>query len=270
MENILLLMAFIALVGIVVGLILAVIKKVRRKPAKKSLGLAGVSFAVFIAASVAMPEPSVEQQIGGPPLYGTYVSTTQNRELVFDGKTAALYENGEQIQTGTYEYYGERSINIVYEDYAELLIYTSDAKEILYQGNGNARNLGEAEYVKEGIDNPDLTALDIDYPPNSIYYKGAEEQAAVVSDHVTENPSRNEPAESESLPSETEQGMRHGDDAEYIGADMWLKDNTDFSEGRAWIQFRESDRKKGSVDAATEAAEAALGDDTDRDRKSVV
>lgn len=266
MENISISLILIAIVGIAVGLVSAIVKKVKRKPVKKSFGLAGVSFVIFIAAAIALPEPSVEQQIGGLPLSGTYLSATKDRKLVFDGKIAALYENGKQIQTGTYEYHGERSINIVYQDFAELLIYTVDTKEILYQGNSNAVNFGEVEYFQEGVENPDLTALDIEYPLGSIYYNGGQDQAAVASDsdNVADDTSNEKHEEPESVSSESKQDVQHGDDAEYIGADLWLKESTDFLEGRAWIQFRESHRKKGSVDAANDAVDAALGNDTDR------
>lgn len=120
----------------------------------------GVSIVSFVVATIVLPEPSVEQQIGGLALSGTYISTNKDRELIFDGKTATLYENGEQIQTGTYEYRSERSINIHYEDYGELLIYTVDTKEILYQGKSNSINLDEVEYVKEGVANHRAALID--------------------------------------------------------------------------------------------------------------
>lgn len=256
MENILVPLILVAIGCIVFGLVLAIVKKIRKRPAKKSMILVGVSFVMFVVATIALPEPSVEQQIGGLALSGTYISTNKDRELVFDGKTATLYENGEQIQTGTYEYRGERSINIHYEDYGELLIYTVDTKEILYQGNGNAINLGEVEYVKEGVANPDLTALDIEYPPSSIHYTGDEDQAAVPSNDTKDDISNDKLEESE-------QSMGHSDDAEYIGADLWLNETTDFSEGRAWVQFSESDRKKGSLNAMSDTIDAATGDKDD-------
>lgn len=53
-------------------------------------------------------------------------------------------------------------------------------------------------------------------------------------------------------------------DDNYIGDNLWLNNITDFSEGRAWIQFHESDRNEGSVDAMIDAAEAAMGSDTER------
>lgn len=53
-------------------------------------------------------------------------------------------------------------------------------------------------------------------------------------------------------------------DGNTIGSNLWLEETTDFSEGRAWVQFHESQREKGSVDATLDAADAAMGSDMDK------
>lgn len=52
--------------------------------------------------------------------------------------------------------------------------------------------------------------------------------------------------------------------AEYIGDNLWLRNISEFSEGRAWVEFYESERKNGSVEALSEAVDSALGSDIDR------
>lgn len=138
----------VAIGCIVFGLVSAIIKKIRKRPAKKSMILVGVSFVMFVVATIALPVPLDE---------------SQNRDA---------------------------------------------------------------------------------------------NQAVVVSNNVTDETSNDKLEESK-------QRMGHSDDAEYIGADLWLKETTDFSEGKAWVQFSESDRKKGSLNAMSDTIDAATGDKDD-------
>lgn len=85
---------------------------------------------------------------------------------------------------------------------------------------------------------------------------GVQNQVTVVSESTTSN--KNEDSEKES--SESKQSV----DAEYINDNLWLENLTDFSEGKAWIEFSDSERKKGSVNNLIEVAEATTGSDSDK------
>lgn len=62
----------------------------------------------------------------------------------------------------------------------------------------------------------------------------------------------------------SEQSNVEEDSKEYIGSELCIEHITNFSEGVAWVEFRESDRKKGSIEAASEEIKAALGSNTDK------
>lgn len=64
MEAILGLLMIVALAGIPIGLLSAIVKKIRKRPAKKSLIMAGISLLVFIAAVCAFPVTPDDQQSG--------------------------------------------------------------------------------------------------------------------------------------------------------------------------------------------------------------
>ncbi len=51
---------------------------------------------------------------------------------------------------------------------------------------------------------------------------------------------------------------KNNKDKNYIGNDLWIEELTDFSEGRAWIQFSESHREYGSIEATTKAVKTAM------------
>lgn len=102
------------------------------------------------------------------------------------------------------------------------------------------------------------------------YYDAIIESYIVhAKDTVEESSSETEASleESESS-SEVEQSSQPPEPAEnvvsqYIGSKMQIDCLTEFSNERAWVQFYEAHREKGSVQASEEALEAALGDEKD-------
>ncbi len=62
----------------------------------------------------------------------------------------------------------------------------------------------------------------------------------------------------------SKQGTGHSEEEEYIGDKLCLDETTDFSEGRAWVQYNVMDKEKGSAKAFAESVSAAMGDDFDR------
>ncbi|RKJ73358.1 hypothetical protein D7X33_20580 [Butyricicoccus sp. 1XD8-22] len=56
-----------------------------------------------------------------------------------------------------------------------------------------------------------------------------------------------------------EDASARDEDAIYLGDDIWLDNITDFSEGRAWVEFSINHLKKGSERSARRAVDAAMG-----------
>lgn len=56
-----------------------------------------------------------------------------------------------------------------------------------------------------------------------------------------------------------EDASARDEDAIYLGDDIWLDHITDFSEGRAWVEFSINHLKKGSGRSARQAVDAAMG-----------
>lgn len=69
---------------------------------------------------------------------------------------------------------------------------------------------------------------------------------------------------SENLENAAPESKSNEKNENYIGNDLWIENLTDFSEGRAWVQFRESHREDGSVEAVIESAEIAMKEDEER------
>ena len=69
---------------------------------------------------------------------------------------------------------------------------------------------------------------------------------------------------SENLDNDAPEPKSNEKNENYIGNDLWIENLTDFSEGRAWVQFRESHREDGSVEAVIESAEIAMKEDEER------
>lgn len=78
-------------------------------------------------------------------------------------------------------------------------------------------------------------------------------------DDYTSNEIEDKPEELENEHSDSKQEKGHSEEEKYIGDELWLEDATDFSEGRAWVQFRAIDREKGSAEANREVMNAGLG-----------
>ena len=154
METFLGLLMIVALAGIPIGLLSAIIKKVRKKPAKKSLITVGISVIVFLVAVEAFP--------------------TDSEDLQKDG----------------------------------------------------------------------------------------EEKTAAVSDRAADNTLDNKSDEDKGSASEEESNTSHDDRVEYIGADLWLEEPSDFSEGRAFVQF--VDNSEVSESDIDDAVKAVAGDDDDK------
>jgi len=215
MDGLFAFLGFVAMICVAIGIVVAIVNKLKKKPLKKSLRFTGISFLVlviaFIGFAVTMPD---EVSIGGAVFSGTFNNINLNRQIIFDGKNATLYENGKQIQTGTYKYYNETHLLISYKDFGEFYIF-DDAREMLYQGDRGAVNLGEVEYVKEGVVNADLTPLTIERP--------AEKQIAQKAKTAKMKSIRN----------------------------MRLHNSQNFSEGRAWVKYHEPLSVIGAVSALT-------------------
>lgn len=94
------------------------------------------------------------------------------------------------------------------------------------------------------------TVPDISDEPNE-----TDSQDAVVMDSVNVD---------HTVSGESSSNIAHDSNASYIGADLQIYNSTDFSENRAWIEFRESQRQKGSIAAVNDAVDAALGNDLDK------
>ena len=184
----------VAFVCFAVGIVVAIFNKFKKKPLKKSLRLIWGSFLVLIIATIGAGVTSPDEvSTGGAGFSGTFNNINLNRQIIFDGNKAILYENGNKIQTGTYKYQNETHLLVTYKDFGELFIF-DEAREILYQGNRNAVNLGEVEYVKEGVVNADLTPLTIERPSN------ATNRDTGSDDVLAQNDSVNTSAENRSVP----------------------------------------------------------------------
>lgn len=86
----------------------------------------------------------------------------------------------------------------------------------------------------------------------------AEEDRSVEPEHDGQNMKPQEDTASKTDTEQEKPQTEHLKDEAYIGDNIHLEHITDFSNGRAWIEFRETDRKKGSVQAARDAVNAAL------------
>lgn len=177
-------LGLIALAGIPLGLIVAVVNKIRKKSAKKALWVSAISVAVFLAASSVPLESSQEQSISVEP----------------------------------------------YKEKDEVLIESSEGQN--EAGETEEALAAEVTSAAPGMNKP-----------------------------LNTEPLDREPLDSKSDISDLKQNEKAHDKAEYIGTDLWLSNTTDFSEGRAWVQFKESDRKGGSVNALEKAVKAATGND---------
>ncbi len=106
----------------------------------------------------------------------------------------------------------------------------------------------------------EIAAVNTEDAPSN---RGSGETKAVTAD-AEKAVSNDKNRKKESIADEPLQEVEPGDDGEYIDNSLWLEYVTDFSEGRAWVQYSDSGKRNGSVDSVKGAAEAMLGSATDK------
>lgn len=65
------------------------------------------------------------------------------------------------------------------------------------------------------------------------------------------------------VPAASDYSAASGENSEYIGSNLSLINCTDYSEGRAWVQYNEAAKNKGSQEMFIEGYNALTGDDSD-------
>lgn len=207
-----------------------------------------IPLAILVNETEAAPEPTAYMAISGYPITKEAV----DRLYINDEEFVELLDlDASKVETSVVhlDSVDARQIQYIDEDfYSQNYIYSVGLKlyHIIFACQ-KSKTEEQKRYFDAVIDSYIVHAKDM-----------AEESSSEAGASLKESESISELKQSSEPPEQVENV-----EAQYIGAQMKIDCLTDFSNGRAWVQFYEAHREKGSVKAGEEALEAALGDKKD-------